>query len=64
MLHPWWGLNADTKNVCTRLASEGFIAFAPDLFHGKTATTEAEAEALVTSAKSADVTKTIGPGSR
>jgi len=47
VLHPWWGLNADVKTFCKRLAKEGFVAYAPDLFHGKTATTEADAEALV-----------------
>lgn len=47
VLHPWWGLNGDTKAFCKRLAGSGFVAFAPDLFHGKTATTPAAAEALV-----------------
>lgn len=47
VLHPWWGLNGDVKALCDRLADSGFVAFAPDLFHGKTATTEADAEALV-----------------
>ncbi|RYG45920.1 dienelactone hydrolase family protein [bacterium] len=49
VLHPWWGLNGDVKAFCDRLAKSGFIAFAPDLFHGKTAKTESEAEALVKS---------------
>jgi carboxymethylenebutenolidase len=47
VLHPWWGLNADTQAFCGRLADAGFVAFAPDLFHGQTATTISEAEALV-----------------
>lgn len=47
VLHPWWGLNGDVKAYCDRLAAEGFVAFAPDLFHGKVVTTPAEAEALV-----------------
>ncbi len=47
VLHPWWGLNADVKAFCDRLAANGFVAFAPDLFHGKIAHTEAEAQALV-----------------
>lgn len=46
VLHPWWGLNATIKGVCDRLAAEGFLAFAPDLYHGKVATTIADAEAL------------------
>jgi carboxymethylenebutenolidase len=46
VLHPWWGLNDTMKSACVKLADEGFIVFAPDLHHGKIATTIAEAEAL------------------
>lgn len=46
VLHPWWGLNETIKNVCRRLAREGFTVFAPDLFHGSIATTIEEADAL------------------
>jgi carboxymethylenebutenolidase len=46
VLHAWWGLNEAIKDFCTRLAGDGFTAFAPDLYHGKLATTIPEAEAL------------------
>lgn len=46
VLHAWWGLNDTIKALCTRLADAGFMAFAPDLYHGKVADTIAEAEAL------------------
>ena len=46
VLHAWWGLNETIKAFCTRLADEGFIAFAPDLYHGEIADTIAGAEAL------------------
>jgi carboxymethylenebutenolidase len=46
VLHAWWGLNDTFKAVCTRLADSGFIAFAPDLYHGQVADTMAEAEKL------------------
>jgi carboxymethylenebutenolidase len=46
VLHAWWGLNDTLKSFCTRLAQSGFIAFAPDLYHGKVADTIAGAEAL------------------
>lgn len=46
VLHAWWGLNDTIKAFCGRLAEAGFMAFAPDLYHGKVAVTIAEAEAL------------------
>ena len=46
VLHAWWGLNKTMKDFCTRLAGAGFVASAPDLFHGKVADTIAGAEAL------------------
>ena len=46
VLHAWWGLNDTMKAFCTRLADSGFVAFAPDLYHGKIAATVADAEAL------------------
>lgn len=46
VLHPWWGLNNTIKGVCNRLANEGYIACAPDLYHGQIAVTIEEAEKL------------------
>src|SRR3954451_14253159 len=46
VLHAWWGLNDTMRAVCTRLAEAGFVAFAPDLYHGRVADTLADAEAL------------------
>ncbi len=47
VLHAWWGLNQFFKDVCDRLASEGFVAFAPDFNEGQIATTVAEAERIM-----------------
>lgn len=46
VLHPWWGLNDTMKGFCARLAESGFVAFAPDLYHGKVADTIADAKTL------------------
>src|SRR6266581_1071085 len=47
VLHAWWGLTEPFRQVCDRLAAEGFVALAPDLYRGKTTTSVDEAEALV-----------------
>jgi carboxymethylenebutenolidase len=47
VLHAWWGLTEPFQQVCDRLAEVGFVALAPDLYHGKTAATVEEAEALM-----------------
>jgi carboxymethylenebutenolidase len=46
VLHAWWGLNDTLKAFCWRLAEAGFVALAPDLYHGKIADTIPAAEAL------------------
>src|SRR5215210_9432467 len=44
VLHAWWGLTDQVRAVCDRLAAEGYVALAPDLFAGRVATDVAEAE--------------------
>lgn len=46
VLHAWWGLNDTIRSICTRLADNGLVAFAADLYHGKVANTIPEAEIL------------------
>jgi carboxymethylenebutenolidase len=46
VIHEWWGLNDDIKAMTRRLAGEGYVALAVDLYGGKTAATPDAAEAL------------------
>ena len=48
VLHPWWGLNDDTRAYADRLADAGIAAVAPDLYDGAVATTIEEADRLST----------------
>jgi carboxymethylenebutenolidase len=34
VIQEWWGLNDNIKDICDRFAKEGFVALAPDLYHG------------------------------
>jgi carboxymethylenebutenolidase len=47
VLHAWWGLNGIFKDLCDRLAAEGFVAFAPDLNEGRVARTIDEAKEIL-----------------
>jgi carboxymethylenebutenolidase len=47
VIQEWWGLVDHIKQVCDRFASEGFVALAPDLYHGKTTKSPDEAGKLM-----------------
>ena len=46
VLHAWWGLNPFIKSFCERLAQQGFVVFAPDLYQGSVAQTIEDAKLL------------------
>jgi carboxymethylenebutenolidase len=46
VLHGWWGLTEPFRRACDRLAAAGFVALAPDLYHGPTTAAVEEAAAL------------------
>lgn len=43
VIQEWWGLTPDIKEIADRYAAEGYLAFAPDLYHGQVATEPDEA---------------------
>jgi carboxymethylenebutenolidase len=46
VIHDGWGLTEFIRDVCDRLARAGFVALAPDLFHGRIADDQVSAEQL------------------
>ncbi len=46
VVHEWWGLNDWVKEQTVRLASQGFVALAVDLYRGKVAADASEAHEL------------------
>lgn len=46
ILQEWWGLVPHIKSVADRFAKAGYVALAPDLYHGETTTSPDEAGRL------------------
>ena len=47
VIQEWWGLVPHIKDVCDRFAAEGFVALAPDLYHGESTKSPDEAGKLM-----------------
>ncbi|QXC61185.1 dienelactone hydrolase family protein [Aquihabitans sp. G128] len=47
VIQEWWGLVPHIEDLCDRFAAEGFVALAPDLFHGESTTEPDEAGKLM-----------------
>jgi carboxymethylenebutenolidase len=47
VIQEWWGLVPHIKDVCDRFAADGYVALAPDLYHGKSTTSPDEAGKLM-----------------
>ena len=47
MIHEWWGLNENIKNMAETLAKEGYVVLAADLYNGQVANTTESAQNLV-----------------
>jgi len=48
LIHEWWGLNDNIKDMARSLASNGYVVLAADLYAGQVATTSDGARQLVT----------------
>ena len=47
VIQEWWGLVDHIKDVADRFAAEGFVALAPDLYHGEATTSPDDAGRLM-----------------
>ena len=47
VIQEWWGLNGNIKGIADRFAAEGFVALAPDMYHGTVTTEPDEAGKLL-----------------
>jgi carboxymethylenebutenolidase len=47
VIHEWWGLNDWVKEEAAKLADEGYVTLAIDLYRGKVATTPDEAHEIM-----------------
>ena len=59
VIQEWWGLNDHIKDVVNRFAQEGFVALAPDLYHGVVASEPDEARKLVMELDMAEAVREI-----
>jgi carboxymethylenebutenolidase len=48
LIQEWWGVNGHIKDLAERMAKEGFLVVAPDLYHGKIAKNADEAGKMMT----------------
>ena len=63
LIQEWWGINDHIRSLADRLAKEGFLVVAPDLYHGKLAKDAAEAGALMTALDTLAAVKEIAAAS-
>lgn len=49
VIQEWWGLNDWVKEQAREFARQGYVALAPDLYHGRVATVPVEAHKLMQS---------------
>ena len=46
VIQEWWGLNDNIREIADRIAAEGYVALAPDLYHGQATAEPDEAQKL------------------
>ena len=51
MIHEWWGLNENIKDMANELAEQGYVVLAADMYNGQVATTPDQAMPLAGSVR-------------
>ena len=59
LIQEWWGLVPHIKEVADRLANEGYVVLAPDMYHGQTASSPDDAQKLAMAVKIDQVEKDL-----
>lgn len=59
LMQEYWGLVPHIKAVADRLASEGFVALAPDLYHGETTTSADQAWKMLLALRADEAEKDV-----
>ena len=59
LIHEWWGLNDEMREVAVRMADAGYLALSVDLFEGQVAAEPARARELMTGVNAAKATETV-----
>jgi len=47
LIQEWWGVEPHIQDLAHKLATEGFVVFVPDLYHGKIATEPNDAQKML-----------------
>jgi len=64
VIQEWWGLNDHIRDVTDRFADAGFVALAPDLYHGETARSPDDARKLSMALNIQQASAEVGAGAR
>jgi carboxymethylenebutenolidase len=59
VIQEWWGLVPHIEHVADRFAAEGFVALAPDLYHGQSAKSPDQAGKLMMSMRIEDAARDL-----
>jgi carboxymethylenebutenolidase len=62
VIQEWWGVDEHIEDVARRFAAEGYIALAPDLYHGQVTAEPDDAQRLVMELQIPEVTKEMAGG--